>query len=516
MRHQVFLSYSTRDAAFAGQLYDYLTGRGLACWMAPRSIAPGSEYGEAIIAGIEQAKVFVLIYSEHSNQSQHVLREVERCVNKKTPLIVYKIAEVQPTQSMEYFLMANQWMQAADAPEKHMEELYEAVSGILKRTENSTENVPPNAGRTEESEVYAEGSKASAGRRSKTFRLAAMACFLVAAVAVITLFMSKNGKNDGAEGAQGGGKTEASSGTPSQSLPEGDVDAADAQKQEDTLSVKVGEYVTFGRYYPQEQENAGDADINWLVLSVDEQAGTVLLISEKLIDMKPYDVAESGIYKSTADGVTYDRTKPEDYSNEELAEFFGNSDWEKSNIRAWLNSADSAVSYDGQEPVSKGTDDGVNGYQNQAGFLYDFTQAELERIVVTAVETPANALGEGTIVTNDRVFLLSAEEAETYLDGQKLSRYAAPTDAAIAASRGTIYPLYHSYNQETIPWYFRTPDTDSAHKVMLCGSGFEGEADVHSEYACSAGYGIRPVIVVKVNDSELSGDGTRLSPYTVK
>lgn len=515
MGQQVFLSYSTKDAGFTGELYDYLTGRGLTCWMAPRSIAPGSEYGEAIVAGIEQAKVFVLVYSEHSNQSQHVLREVERCVNKNIPLLVYKIAEVQPTQSMEYFLMANQWMSASDEPRKHMGELCDAVNGILKRTENDRENAQEEGG-AQESEAGESGVRASVGRRPMAFRIAALSCLLIALLAAAVFAASKNGRNGGVAAAQEAENAPVPSGAAAESLPENSAGEADKEEQNALRSVKAGDYVTFGRYYPQGQEKTGDAEINWIVLSVDEQAGTMLLLSEELIDMKPYDVAESGIYKSAVDGVAYDRTKPEDYSVSQLTEFFGNSDWEKSNIRAWLNSADGAVSYDGQEPVSKGTDDGVNGYQNQAGFLYDFTQAELERIAVTEVKTPANALGEGEIITNDRVYLLSVEEAQAYLDGQKLSRYAKPTEAAVAASRGTIYPLYHSYHQETIPWYLRTPDTDSAHKVMLCGSGFEGEADVLSEKACSAGYGIRPAMVVKVSDAALSGEGTRVSPYIVK
>lgn len=529
------MSYSTKDAAFAEKLYDYLTGQGLSCWMAPRSIAPGSEYGEAIIEGIEQAEAFVLIYSEHSNRSQHVLREVERCVDKKTPLIVYKIEEAQPTQSMEYFLMTNQWLQAADEPEKHMEELCRAVQDILRRARSGA-GAAGNAGDAQKEEKPEEAAKAArtkelqeaAGmqeakktqkasrKRSKLLCAAAGLCVLAVLAAAAVAGAAKGGKEKAA-GAQSERTADVPAGTPSEELSQGNA----AQQQEEAqrsgeLSLQVGDYITFGRYYPQGQENAEDADINWIVLSVDGQEGTALLISEKLLDMKPYDVAESGVYKCLADGTAYDRTAAETYSAEELVQFCGSSDWEKSNIRAWLNSADAVVAYDGTEPVSKGTDDGVNGYQNQAGFLYDFTKEELDRLVMTQVETPANVLGEGICTTNDRVFLLSAEEAERYLDGQKLSRYAEPTGSAAAASRGTIYPLYHSYNHEAIPWYFRTPDTQSAHKVLLCGSGFEGEEEVLSEYACSAGYGIRPVIVLRVSGAELSGEGTRLSPYTLE
>ncbi len=540
MEHQVFLSYSTKDAVFSEKLYDYLTRQGLVCWMAPKSIAPGSEYGEAIIAGIEQAKVFVLVYSEHSNQSQHVLREVERCVNKNTPLIAYEIAAVQPTKSMEYFLMANQWMQAVDAPERHMQELYEAIMVQLGRgqdggqTGNTPETEPQNTESKKQPQRPTEAptkAKGNITRRVWSRKAAVCGVLLLAAAAAVFVCVrnpqtgcggdvpdevsgnllgeGENATGNGMTGMEKANQAEAETAASDGAYAHGKTDAAETDIP---LSLKPGEYITFGRYYPQGQEDAENAQINWIVLSVNAQEKTALLLAEKIIDMKPYDVAESGVYGRGADGVAYDRTRAEEYSASALSVFYGNSSWEYSNLRAWLNSADSVVSYHGQEPVSKGTDDGVNGYQNQAGFLYDFTEKELGRLVVTPIETSANAI-ENESVTNDRVFLLSVEEAQMYLDAQKLSRYAAPTDAAVAASRGTLYPLYHSYAQETIPWYFRTPVADSAHEIMLCGSGFEGEDDVIVKYSCSAGAGVRPVVVVKLEEGELSGEGTRIHPY---
>ncbi len=495
MEHQVFLSYSTKDSALAEKLYGYLMGQGLLCWMAPRSIAPGEEYGKAIIAGIEQAKVFVLLYSENSNQSQHVLREVERCVNKNIPLIAYKVGEVQPTKSMEYFLMANQWMQAADAPEGHMGELCGAIRQILGQEPDERQKAEIPGGKVGKE----EGQRA--GSRRGVAKIVVAACLLMVVAAAAFWVQRTRAENPGF--VQTGDR-------------DGTKNPDTGQKKDgmDATSLAVGDYLTFGRYYPQGQEGTADAEIGWIVISVDEKAGTALLLTEKLIDMKPYDVAESGVYGRGVDGQKCDREKlaAGEYPDSELSVYYGNNSWKYSNLRAWLNCADGVVEYGGQEPVSKGTDDGVNGYQNQAGFLHDFTKEELACLVETEVETPENSIRDGG-ATKDLVFLLSVEEAARYLDGQKISRYAAPTDAAIAASRGTIYPLYHSYSQETIPWYFRTPAEGSAHEVMTCGSGFEGEGDVIVKYACSAGCGVRPAVVVKLPEGGLTGSGTRTDPY---
>ena len=49
------------------------------CWVAPRDIVPGAPFAEAIIDGINDSKVFVLLFSSNSNNSGQVVREVDRC-----------------------------------------------------------------------------------------------------------------------------------------------------------------------------------------------------------------------------------------------------------------------------------------------------------------------------------------------------------------------------------------------------------------------------------------------------
>lgn len=45
----VFISYSTDDNAIAEQIRDGLEAASIACWMAPRDIAPGLDYSTHII-----------------------------------------------------------------------------------------------------------------------------------------------------------------------------------------------------------------------------------------------------------------------------------------------------------------------------------------------------------------------------------------------------------------------------------------------------------------------------------
>jgi hypothetical protein len=114
--HDVFLSHSSQDKALADELCAALESRKLRCWLAPRDIAPGAEYGAAILDAIETSAVVVLILSAHSNASPQVLREVERAVSNGITVLPLRTETVAWSKSLEYFLSATQWVDAFTAP----------------------------------------------------------------------------------------------------------------------------------------------------------------------------------------------------------------------------------------------------------------------------------------------------------------------------------------------------------------------------------------------------------------
>lgn len=81
MGHDVFLSYSSTDKATADAAVAGLEGHGVRCWIAPRDIPAGSEYGQEIIEAVKACRICVVIFSEGANSSPHVRREVERAVS---------------------------------------------------------------------------------------------------------------------------------------------------------------------------------------------------------------------------------------------------------------------------------------------------------------------------------------------------------------------------------------------------------------------------------------------------
>jgi serine/threonine-protein kinase len=127
----VFVSYASPDRDIAFRIVGYLEKEGIACWVAPRDVPPGLEYGDAILRGIEQSRACVLVLSEQSNESQFVRKEVERAVSKSKPVLPVRIREVTPSGALEFFISSAQWIDAWKSPmEQHLPPLVAAIKSI--------------------------------------------------------------------------------------------------------------------------------------------------------------------------------------------------------------------------------------------------------------------------------------------------------------------------------------------------------------------------------------------------
>jgi hypothetical protein len=103
MPHDVFISHSSADKRAADAACAVLEGRGIKCWIAPRDIRPGADWGEAIINAIEQSRIMLLLLSSKANSSPQIKREVERAVHRSIIIIPVRLENVMPARSLEYF-----------------------------------------------------------------------------------------------------------------------------------------------------------------------------------------------------------------------------------------------------------------------------------------------------------------------------------------------------------------------------------------------------------------------------
>jgi hypothetical protein len=130
---EVFVSYSQPDHECAFELVSRLESQNISTWIAPRDISPSADWAAEIIDGISSARLMVLVFSFHSNQSPQVHREVERAVHKRVP---FRIENVAPTRSLEYFISSQHWLDAFTEPrEAHYRRLCAHIEALLGRTD---------------------------------------------------------------------------------------------------------------------------------------------------------------------------------------------------------------------------------------------------------------------------------------------------------------------------------------------------------------------------------------------
>jgi hypothetical protein len=143
MAHDVFVSYSNRNKAVADAVCATLEAHGVRCWIAPRDVTPGREWGECIIDAIEGSRVMVLIFTADANASHQIRREVERAVNRGVVILPFRIEDVFPGRALEFFIGNVQWLDALTPPiEPHLRNLTESVKVLLARRWPANESAP--------------------------------------------------------------------------------------------------------------------------------------------------------------------------------------------------------------------------------------------------------------------------------------------------------------------------------------------------------------------------------------
>jgi formylglycine-generating enzyme required for sulfatase activity len=132
--HDVFVSYSSKDKNWADAACAVLERHRVRCWIAPRDITPGDEWGAAIVKGIHGSRMMVLIFSGNANNSGQVRREVERAISRGMNILPVRIEDVRPAGAMEYALGNMHWLDAFTPPVKQqLEVLARSVQTLLGR-----------------------------------------------------------------------------------------------------------------------------------------------------------------------------------------------------------------------------------------------------------------------------------------------------------------------------------------------------------------------------------------------
>lgn len=183
-----------------------------------------------------------------------------------------------------------------------------------------------------------------------------------------------------------------------------DVDEKKKKTKTKKISVNVGQTMQFGSYYLPEE--MGKTPIEWVVLKNDGEK--MFIVSKFILDCKQYNTKNSDVT------------------------------WEVSTIRQWLN----------------------DDFYNDA-----FTSGEKRQILETSLENEDNPKHKsmGGNKTNDKVFLLSIDETQTFFQNDNVRKCKATEYALNNGAHGLI-----DYSSV---WWLRSPGKDQRAAVVISNTG---------------------------------------------
>lgn len=261
--------------------------------------------------------------------------------------------------------------------------------------------------------------------------------------------------------------------------------------------VKTGDYIRLGTY--------NGTPLIWRCAGEDENGA--LMFAGSVICYKAFDAASEG-------------------------NSFGTNLWQRSAIRAWLNSPDENVVYTAALTSEENVWLGYNSYDKEPGFLTNFSEAEKKAVKPVRLKTPLNeeyaAEADGTYTgteldteftaqsadmayqyTTDSMFLLDTEQLSMVMTA--LPGYQIPENEAVFG--GVYAGLDSSMKNE---YWLRCPninkgDKDRVYSVQVS----EDEAFCSKHTIAYMSAGIRPGFYLNDNVSFVSGSGTADDPFIV-
>lgn len=112
MNHDVFISYSSQNIDAAQAICHVLEQNEIRCWMAPRNIPPGSDYGDVIDEAIKECKAVVVLFSETAASSQYVKSEINIAFEEQKTIIPFRLDKTPLKGQNRLILNKTHWIDA--------------------------------------------------------------------------------------------------------------------------------------------------------------------------------------------------------------------------------------------------------------------------------------------------------------------------------------------------------------------------------------------------------------------
>lgn len=133
MKHDVFVSYSSRDKEAAQVICSALEQNGVKCWIAPRDVPAGTEYGDLIDDAIRAATIAIVVFSETAATSMWVKAEMNVAFEEQKVIIPFRLDQTPLKGQSRLILNHKHWIDAYPDYKMKIDDLVAAVLQTLGR-----------------------------------------------------------------------------------------------------------------------------------------------------------------------------------------------------------------------------------------------------------------------------------------------------------------------------------------------------------------------------------------------
>jgi hypothetical protein len=139
----VFISHSHKDDNVADRVKEAIESRGISCWVDHQNGEKGIRFEEQIVETIENAKVFIIIFSSHVANSDYIPNELAIAFEEKVRIMPFRLDNTAYPSFFKFYLRSVNWLEAYPEPvDKYIDELADKVCIFLQETGGKKDQAP--------------------------------------------------------------------------------------------------------------------------------------------------------------------------------------------------------------------------------------------------------------------------------------------------------------------------------------------------------------------------------------
>lgn len=136
------MCFSSKDEAVAREVVESLEASGLKCWISLRDVLPGQNYQEAIVQALESASGIVFLFSEHSNKSQEIRKELSIGGSINVPVFPLRLSPIVASGALRYELAIRQWIDIFPHRQLALAKLAQTIKDTIDRSGAGASKMP--------------------------------------------------------------------------------------------------------------------------------------------------------------------------------------------------------------------------------------------------------------------------------------------------------------------------------------------------------------------------------------